>query len=120
MKKNPFGKSRTPDSPYATYKFDGWTWKVIKTYQRPDKEQGNPHARWFCFVTSPHCPSGEYGDTYVSKILNHAYLDSCLLAWLDNAYDHHATNVVNKRKEIMKQELISRYGNQILDIVEVL
>ena len=119
MKKNPFGKSRTPESPYATYKFDGWTWKVIKTYQRPDKEQGNPNARWFCFVTSPHCPSGEYGDTYVSEILNQAYLDSGLLAWID-AYDHHVTNVANKRKEIMKQELITRYGDQILDIVEVL
>lgn len=118
--KNQFGKSRTPDSPYATYKFNDWTWKVLKTYQRPDKEQENEYARWFCFVTSPDCPSGEYGDVYISEILNIAYLDSCLLAW-SNAYDQYGDySVKNKRKEIMQQELMSRYGDEILDIVEVI
>lgn len=41
MAKNLCGKTRKPDAPYA---------------------------RWFCFVTSPACPDGEYGDTYVAEI----------------------------------------------------
>ena len=68
--KNPFGKGRPKDSPYAIYSnYQGWEWHVCKTYQRPDKEQGNQYARWFCFVMSPLCPEGEYGDVYISDIL---------------------------------------------------
>jgi len=45
--KNPFGKSTTQDKPYAVYQNDfGWEWRVLKTYQRPDKEPSNKYARW--------------------------------------------------------------------------
>lgn len=75
MSKNLCGKSRPKDNPYEIYKsaiMPGWTWNVLKKYQSPEKETGNPYARWFCFVTSPFCEDGEYGDVYVSEILNDA------------------------------------------------
>ena len=31
-----------------------------------------PYARWFCWVSSPFCPDGEYGDTYISDITPYA------------------------------------------------
>ncbi len=70
--KNECAKTRPIDNPYEVWQGGGWTWKVLKKYQVPDKEKGNPYARWFCFVTSPYCPGGEYGDTYVHDIINHA------------------------------------------------
>ena len=37
---NPFGKTRKVDEPYAVYRgHHGWEWRVLKTYQRPDKER---------------------------------------------------------------------------------
>ena len=42
--KNPFAKTTRQSEPYAIYKNDmaGWEWRVLKTYQRPDKERSNP------------------------------------------------------------------------------
>lgn len=67
MAKNLCGKARKPDNPYEVWKSaDGtWTWKVLKKYSADDDK---PYARWFCFVTSPFVPDGEYGDTYVADI----------------------------------------------------
>jgi hypothetical protein len=42
-----------------------WTWYVLKKWQADDDKE---YGRWFCFVTSPFCPEGEYGDTYVWDI----------------------------------------------------
>jgi hypothetical protein len=72
--KNECGKTRPKDNPYEVWKsHDGsWTWAVLKKWQSPDKEATNAFARWFCFVTSPFCPRGEFGDTYVSEIKNYA------------------------------------------------
>ena len=39
--KNPFAKSRKADNPYAIYEGHGFTWKILKTYQRPNKEKDN-------------------------------------------------------------------------------
>lgn len=74
MAKNECAKTRKSDNPYEVWKnHSGWTWNVLKKYQSPEKEQGNPYARWFCFVTSPFCPDGEYGDVYVREITGSAY-----------------------------------------------
>lgn len=64
-------KTRSKDDPYETWVGygNGWTWHVLKKYQAND---GQPFARWFCFVTSPMCPEGEYGDVYVLDIVLHA------------------------------------------------
>jgi hypothetical protein len=68
--KNLCAKTRTKGNPYEVWKSpDGsWTWAVLKKYQSPEKEANNEFARWYCNVTSPFCPHGEYGDTYVSEI----------------------------------------------------
>lgn len=69
--KNAWAKTRDKGQPYAVYQNNsGWTWRVLKAYQNREKERANPYARWFCFVTSPFCPEGEYGDTYVSDIVH--------------------------------------------------
>jgi len=81
-KSNLFGKRRDLDNPYAVYRDSrtGWEYKVLKTYQRSDKESDNEWARWFCFVKSPACLGGEYGDVYVSvvRLLPRVY---CTVAW---------------------------------------
>jgi len=79
--KNECGKTRKKEDPYEIWQstepvFDcpagSWEWRVLKKWQTPDKEQNNPYARWFCFVTSPMCPGGEYGDGYVRDVVDHA------------------------------------------------
>jgi hypothetical protein len=67
-------KTRPKDNPYEVWKGsamgeDGWTWNVLKKWQADDEK---PFARWFCFVTSPFCPEGEYGDVYVKEIKSYA------------------------------------------------
>jgi len=69
MAKNLCSKSRKVSDPYEVWQGNGWTWKVLKKWQADDNK---PHARWFCFVTSPMCPEGELGDVYVADIVNHA------------------------------------------------
>lgn len=70
--KNQFAKSRPKENPYEVWQNgSGWTWNVLKKWQADDNK---PFARWFCFVTSPYCPEGEYGDTYVADIKGHAVL----------------------------------------------
>lgn len=67
--KNECGKTVSKEKPYEIWRnSQGWEWRVLKKYQSPDKEATNPFARWFCFVTSPYCPSGEMGDTYIKDI----------------------------------------------------
>ena len=60
--KNECAKTRPLDNPYEIWEgigpMEGWTWKVLKKWQTPDKEAGNQYARWYCFVTSPMCEDG--------------------------------------------------------------
>ena len=73
--KNEFAKSRKKDNPYEIWKnfrpvledeeAGTWEWRVLKKWQIDDNKE---YARWFCFVTSPFCPEGEYGDVYVADI----------------------------------------------------
>jgi hypothetical protein len=69
--KNLCKKTRPKENPYEVWRsFDGtWTWNVLKKNQLDDNK---PYAIWFCFVTSPYCPEGEYGDTYVKDIKSQA------------------------------------------------
>jgi|TARA_R110000772_G_scaffold9340_1_gene30692 hypothetical protein len=71
MAKNPLGKSRSADNPYAIFKHPmaGFTWKVLKTYQLPKNEK--QYARWLVAASSPMTHgSDEYGDQYCAEILN--------------------------------------------------
>lgn len=72
-------KTRDKATPYEIWEGGGWIWNVLKKWQAEDDK---PFARWFCFVTSPVCPEGEYGDTYVKDIKQNAkltYLDPLAL-----------------------------------------
>lgn len=74
--KNQCGKTVTIHNPYEVWMRDTvhgpWTWKILKKYQSEENEKKNEYARWYCFVTSPIVPEGEYGDTYVKDIKSHA------------------------------------------------
>ena len=72
--KNLCGKTRKVNEPYEVWQsIDGqWSWSVLKKYQTPEREAKNEFARWFCFVISPFCPQGEFGDVYVQKIKSQA------------------------------------------------
>ena len=66
--KNECLKTRPESNPYEVWKNEraGWTWKVLQKYQADDNE---PHARWFCAVSSP-CTFGQsgLGDVYASEV----------------------------------------------------
>jgi len=71
--KNPFGKTVKVENPHMIFQMGNWEWRVLKTYQTPEKETSNPYARWFCAVKSPHTYGDwEYGDVYVSEVLRNA------------------------------------------------
>ena len=78
MAKNPFGKTRPQDRPYAVYRGNnGFIWKVLKTYKAPESEAKDPYARWFVAATSDWMHGGSYemGDTYAQEIRDHGRLD---------------------------------------------
>ena len=72
--KNLCGKMRPVEKPYEVWENDsGWTWKVLKKYQTPEKEADNPLARWMCAVSSPLTGgSYDFGDTYVLDVVSNA------------------------------------------------
>ncbi len=69
--KNNCNKTRSLGNPYEVWEAKGWCWKVLKKYQADDNKA---FARAFCFVTSPFCPEGEYGDTYIKEYKEFASL----------------------------------------------
>ena len=84
--KNPFRKRRDIDNPYAVYvdSYD-FEYRILKTYQRRDKERDNPNAIWHVATKSPFTHgSYEYGDGYVNQILsNNPGLVSASPEWKD-------------------------------------
>jgi hypothetical protein len=69
--KNPCGKLRPIEDPYAVYwSADGWEWRVLKKNLSPDQEARNPFAAWFCATKSPFTFGRyEYGDVYAADVL---------------------------------------------------
>lgn len=80
--KNLCNKVRTKDNPYEVWEGKGWTWYVLRKYQANDDK---PYAIAFCFVTSPYCPEGEFGDTYIQD-----YQDIAVLT--ETNYEQDKTN----------------------------
>ena len=72
--KNLCGKTRTVENPYEVWEnTSGWTWKVLKKYQKPSLEAKNLYARWFCAVSSPYTDGDyDYGDVYIVDIKSNA------------------------------------------------
>jgi len=82
--RTPFGKIRKVESPYAIYtnSSSGFEWRVLKTYQHPEKEADNLYARWFVAAKSPYTyDSWEYGDTYSTEILKYGKLKMADAEW---------------------------------------
>ena len=72
--KNECGKTRPIEDPYEIWEnpHSGFVYRVLKKYQRPDKEAENPYARWLVAAKSPYTHGAwEMGDTYVSEIKQH-------------------------------------------------
>jgi len=42
MSKNECGKMRDKDNPYEIWKGNGFEWRVLKKYQKPELEAKNP------------------------------------------------------------------------------
>jgi len=71
--KNECGKTRKVNEPYEVWIADGWEWRVLKKYQRPDLEAKNIYAVWLCAVKSPYTMGAyDLGDTYVTDITRYA------------------------------------------------
>ena len=92
--KNECGKTRKVNEPYEVYRNgSGWEWRVLKKWQSPDKEPGNPlatpktanpYARWFCAVKSPMtAPSYDTGDVYVLDVIRNGVKMDVDLATLE-------------------------------------
>tara|TARA_Y100000034_G_scaffold2039_1_gene2562 strand:+ start:594 stop:842 length:249 start_codon:yes stop_codon:yes gene_type:complete len=69
--KNECGKTRPIENPYEIWEnpHSGFIYRVLKKYQRPDKEASNPYARWLVATKSPFTYGNwEMGDGYVADI----------------------------------------------------
>ena len=79
MTKNLLGRSRTKENPYAIWQgfgaFGDTEVRLLKTYQKPDREQKNPYAKWFVAVRSDHTyGSFDMGDSYIREVLQNMTL----------------------------------------------
>jgi len=85
MAKNPFGKSRPADQPYAIYRAGDMVWHVCKTYKLGQNE--DTYARWFVWAKSPMTyGSFEGGDTYAVEVKRYGQLVAADPEW-QAAYD---------------------------------
>ena len=87
MAKNPLGKSRTEDEPYAIFNAGHFEWRVLKTYKLAKNEEGDPYARWFLAAKSEYTHgSFELGDGYSKDIWEHGVLTYASPEFME-AYD---------------------------------
>tara|TARA_R100001594_G_scaffold35310_1_gene64694 strand:- start:269 stop:589 length:321 start_codon:yes stop_codon:yes gene_type:complete len=69
--KNPMGKTRDVNKPYAVFRLGLLEIRVLKTYQLPKNEEKNMFARWFTAAKSPMTyDRWEYGDTYKREVVD--------------------------------------------------
>jgi len=67
---NPCAKKRPVDDPYEIWenRETGYTVKVLKKNQTPEREAQNPFATWFCHVQSPFNGDGEFESVYAADV----------------------------------------------------
>ena len=67
---NPYAKTRSVENPWAIYVGpNGFEWRILKTYKKPENEAEDPYARWFVAAKSNMTYGRwEYGDTYCRDI----------------------------------------------------
>ena len=69
MAKNPLGKGRKVENPYAIFKLGDWEIRILKTYRLPKNETTNQYAAWYTAAKTPHTFGfWEYGDQYIREI----------------------------------------------------
>lgn len=90
--KNTMVKSRTTETPYAT--FEGYgplgdtTLHVLKSYSKPTIELKKPYARWFVAVkTDMTYGSYDLGDSYVSDCIRGLTLTFASNEFKENYWD---------------------------------
>ncbi len=75
MSKNPLGKSRDIENPYATFMAGDFEIRVLKTYKLAKNEKEDQYARWYTVAKSPMTyGSWEYGDTYRQEVTDNFQL----------------------------------------------
>ena len=81
MPRTPFGKTRDVEKPYAIYTNpQGWEWRILKTYQHPDKEKTNQYARWYVAARSPMTHgSWEYGQRIMIEYIGIVLTGSAMI-----------------------------------------
>jgi hypothetical protein len=109
MAKNPFGKGRKQDAPYAIYANPmGWEWRVLKTYKQPANEAADRYARWFVAAKSDHTWGDfELGDTYRQDVVSFGRLVAAEPEWLEamqgNGFIAHGHKVPTPAEWIAQQ-----------------
>ena len=69
MAKNPLGKSRDVETPYATFIKGDFEIRILKTYKLAKNEARDPYARWYTVAKSPMTyGSWEFGDIYRKEV----------------------------------------------------
>tara|TARA_X000001382_G_scaffold124752_1_gene109593 strand:- start:416 stop:739 length:324 start_codon:yes stop_codon:yes gene_type:complete len=94
MAKNPMGKTRDIEEPYAIFRAAGdFELRVLKTYKMPKNEEKDIYSRWFTGAKSPMTyGSWEYGDTYRKEIVDNMLLIEASQEFID-AYGKDGKNL---------------------------
>ncbi len=87
MTKNPLGKTREINNPYAVFVAGAFEIRILKTYRLPKNEKTNQHAAWYTAAKSPNTfGSWEFGDAYIKEITDNFTLVEASDEW-KAAYD---------------------------------
>ena len=82
MAKNPLGKGRDIENPYATFMAGDFEIRVLKTYKLAENEEEDQYARWYTVAKSPMTfGSWEYGDAYIKEITDNFTLVEASDEW---------------------------------------
>ena len=92
MSKNPFGKRRPIDNPYAVYVYGSLNEpntiiKVLQTYKMPENEDCN--SIWYVATSTEWSDSFEYADAYAYTIFKHGIGEYACKAWEDHYVTFH-------------------------------
>ena len=76
MAKNPLGKGREVENPYATFEANGFEYRIAKTYKLAKNEAADQYARWNVYARSPFTDNHWEGpsDTYRTEVLGNMQL----------------------------------------------
>ena len=76
MAKNPLGKTRDVENPYATFTGGGFEYRIAKTYKLAKNEAADKYARWNVYARSPFTYNSWEGpsDTYRTEVLGNMQL----------------------------------------------